>query len=180
MRRAFSGTGHSRAGPPQGPATHDRAGPAETAVASAPPRPPAILCQARGFPRNGDPTRNPARRRTRGRLHLSRPIHCASDGDEGFEGCEGFPDAERNAAETFDTVEKAFDQVAFLADHPVDGAASRAASVALDLRLGLHRIGDEVPQRLGVMAGLRHDMAGALKPGDRPFGLRAVGPLARG
>ncbi len=114
------------------------------------------------------------------RLHLVQPSHRASDGYEGLEGRGCFPDAEHNSTEAFDLVEKTLDQVAFLVDRPVDGAASRAASVALDLRLGLHRIGDEVPQRFGVIAGIRHDMADALEPGDQPFGLRAAGPLPGG
>ena len=116
---------------------------------------------------------------TRRRLHLGDPCHSAGEIDEGFEGRDGLLAAERDAAEPFDAVEEALDQMAFLVERPIQRPASGAAAVALDLGCGVQVIGDEPAQRLGVVSGVGDDMADARPVSDQPLGLRAVGPMAR-
>lgn len=78
----------------------------------------------------------------------------------------------------FDLVEDAFDQVAFLAERPVDGMSGRSRRVLLELSDCSEITRIEPAEVIGVTGRVRHDMAGTGQPVDQPLRLRAIAPLA--
>lgn len=117
---------------------------------------------------------------SRGRLHLGEPGHCACDVNEGLVGGDSLFATQGDAAEPFDLVEEALDEVAFLVEHPVDRLGSAARRVLLDLSHGTKFLGDEGAQVVGVVACIHDDMAHPLQPLDQPARLGAVTPVAGG
>lgn len=115
----------------------------------------------------------------RGRLHLGDPRHGACDIDESLERCDCLLATQGDAAEAFDPIEEALDQMPFLVEHPIQGTASCTAAVALDLGYGVQIIGDEAAQCLGVVSGIGDNMADPGKTCEQPFSLRAVSPVTR-
>ena len=105
--------------------------------------------------------------------------------NKGPERGNGLLASQGDPAESFDPVEEALDQMALLIKRPVDGSAPRPGRVLLDLRtrpeiFGPEIFGDELPQRIGVIAGIRNHMGHARQPGEQRLGLRPVAPLSGG
>lgn len=100
--------------------------------------------------------------------------------NKGPERGNGLLASQGDPAESFDPVEEALDQMALLIKRPVDGSAPRPGRVLLDLRTRPEIFGDELPQRIGVIAGIRNHMGHARQPGEQRLGLRPVAPLSGG
>ena len=97
-----------------------------------------------------------------------------------MEGRDGLFASEGDAAEAFDPVEEALDEVALLVEHPVDGFGLAACRVLLDLRDRPKFVGDEVAQVIRVIARIRNDMSDTFQPFEQSACLRAVAPVSRG
>ena len=115
--------------------------------------------------------------RSRRRLHLGEPSHCAGERDEAMEGRDGLFASEGDAAEAFDPVEEALDEVALLVEHPVDGFGLAACRVLLDLRDRPKFVGDEVAQVIRVIARIRNDMT-TIVPGAKTLVRISASPKA--
>ena len=68
--------------------------------------------------------------------------------------------------------------VALFVEAPVDGFVACAGGVLLDQRLGSQLLLDEVAQIVGIIGGVRHDVADAVKTLDQATRLWAVAPLS--
>ena len=65
-----------------------------------------------------------------------------------------------------------------LIEIPVQRTAPGTAAIAPDLGGGPQIVGDEAAQCVGVVSGIRDDVADADQTAEQPLGLRALGPLA--
>ena len=99
--------------------------------------------------------------------------------DEAQEGEERLFASQGDASEALELVEEALDLVPLLVEPPVDGRWNGAAGIGLDLSSGTKLIGDEYPQRIGIIGGIGNDMTDTLRAGQQPHGLRAVAMLPR-
>lgn len=109
---------------------------------------------------------------------LPEPDHHGGDADHRQEGLSGFVVARRDAAEVFDFVDKAFDEMAFLVEVGIVGGSLSAGAVRRDH--SDHAAGVEVrSQGIGVEGRVGdQDLDG--QPADERFGLRHLVHLTRG
>ena len=117
--------------------------------------------------------------RARQCLHLGEPCHGAGERDEGLEGGHGLFAAQGDAAETFDAVEEALDEVALLVERPVNGQAPGAGRILLDLCTSAEFLGDKVAQAIGIVTGIGDDVAHPFEPRQQGLGFGAVAPVPR-
>lgn len=115
--------------------------------------------------------------RTRRRLHLADPSHCAGEVYEGFKGRYGFLAAQGDATEPFEFVEEALDEMALFVEHPVDWAAFAASWIALDVGGCAEIIGNEGSQVIGVIGGVHNNVLRRRQTFNQATRLRAVAPL---
>ena len=68
--------------------------------------------------------------------------------------------------------------MAFLVEHPVDSLLRGACRILLDLSRCPKIVSDELAEVIGIIGGIRHDVADAGHARDQPLRLRTVAPLA--
>lgn len=100
--------------------------------------------------------------------------------NEAHEGGERLLATQGDASEAFELVEEALDLMTLLVECPIDRWSALAGWIGLDLRLGLEIGCDECPQPIGIISGVRNDMADAAEPGQQAFCLRAISSLTAG
>jgi hypothetical protein len=109
---------------------------------------------------------------------LTDPGHCACEVCKGFERVDGFLAAQCDAAESFEFVEAAFDQMPLFAEPPVNRSIFTAGWIAFDMGWCDQIIRDEVAQVAGIMGCVHDDVTHSSETLDQAARLRAVPPLA--